>query len=203
MRRHHPHRPAYLAASGSGAGRACRGEALLPCQRADGPVTQSAGRQEMKVLVCLVRAQVRAWRRTGVGLALGCVVLWGWEHPVEAQIFMQSSKVEVMGGVGGIPEVASGSWYFTPTLNVAKNTSPRRLTELPVIRPGNRNVFHGFSFSNALRISTIASERDRVPTTVASGRPNHLANLASRAVVCRHRSTRTSKSSSCRSRYSP
>ena len=24
-----------------------------------------------------------------------------------------------MGGVGGIPEVASGSWYFTPTLNVA------------------------------------------------------------------------------------
>ena len=84
-------------------------------------------------MVCLVRAQVRAWRRTGVGLALGCVVLWGWEHPVEAQIFMQSSKVEVMGGVGGIPEVASGSWYFTPTLNVAKNTSPRRLTELGII----------------------------------------------------------------------
>ena len=54
-----------------------------------------------------------------MGLALGCVVLWGWEHPVEAQIFMQSSKVEVMGGVGGIPEVADSSWYFTPTLNVA------------------------------------------------------------------------------------
>ena len=70
-------------------------------------------------MVCLVQMQVRAWRYTGVGLALGCVVLWGWEHPVEAQTFMQSSKVEVMGGVGGIPEVASGSWYFTPTLNVA------------------------------------------------------------------------------------
>ena len=84
-------------------------------------------------MVCLVQMQVRAWRYTGVGLALGCVVLWGWEHPVEAQTFTQSSKVEVMGGVGGIPEVASGSWYFTPTLNVAKNTSPRRLTELGII----------------------------------------------------------------------
>ena len=51
-------------------------------------------------MVCLVRAQVRTWRYTGVGLALGCVVLWGWEHPVEAQTFMQSSKVEVMGGGG-------------------------------------------------------------------------------------------------------
>ena len=70
------------------------------------------GADEMKVLVCLVRAQVRAWRRTGVWLALGCVVLWGWEHPVEAQTFMQSSKVEVMGGVGGIPEVASGLLVF-------------------------------------------------------------------------------------------
>ena len=32
---------------------------------------------------------------------------------------MQSSKVDVMGSVGSIPEVADSSWYFTPTLNVA------------------------------------------------------------------------------------
>ena len=59
-------------------------------------------------------------------LALAFALALMTTQPVLAQspeaptaTFMQSSKVEVMGGVGGIPEVADSSWYFTPTLNVA------------------------------------------------------------------------------------
>ena len=59
-------------------------------------------------------------------LALAFALALVTTQPVLAQspeaptaTFMQSSKVEVMGGVGGIPEIANSSWYFTPTLNVA------------------------------------------------------------------------------------
>ena len=64
--------------------------------------------------------------RFGRPLALAFALALVTTQPVLAQspeaptaTFMQSSKVEVMGGVGGIPEVADSSWYFTPTLSVA------------------------------------------------------------------------------------